>query len=294
MTLGSEPGFQEVVRKWLQQDPGAILICTIQEMLEPVQALVDELGDARISVICVARASARRQQWELVRHVKTDFLVMADDRSHWSSDTLQAVLGPFSDPTVAGVTSTQVVRPANGLQLTLWEFFGHLNLQRRNVQHSALAHFFDGQVLNLSGRLSAFRVCVFQTEGFYEHLVNSVWLGRYPMETGDDNAFTTWLLQKGWRTSFVTGDDVVVRAGVSSDSLYLRQLLRWLRDTLRYYIIDLYFSLRTCQARDVRRSVSNFVVYFITDISMVLEIFLLLHQFRLGSLPSDDGSEPVL
>lgn len=272
MTMGTEPQFEAVVRLWLKQNPGAVVIVTIQENMETVLSMKERVKDDRIVVKCVPKASARHQQSLGLRSVKTKFFVVADDRSHWSPQSLERVLAPFDNPSIGGVTTSQDVRPGTGKNHTTWEIFGRLNLQRRNVQHSALTYFHDGQVLNLSGRFSAYRTCIFDDDRFHEALLSERWAAKHRITTGDDNFFTTWILQRGWKTWFENPQNAKLMASVCPNHLYLWQLLRWSRDTLRYYLIDIQFSFGHRGRRHVIRSLLNMFTYFVTDISMCLEV----------------------
>lgn len=276
-TLGTEPHFEKVVRLWLKADPGAVIITTVDAQFSRVKELLDGIGDSRISLYSVDAPSARRQYYESISKVKTTFFVATDDRTRWSHSTLDAILAPFRDPSVGGVTGLQEVRPADGRKLGAWESVGALNLARRNVQHSALTYFNCGQVLNLSGRLSAYRAGIFAEPGFRDAFLSELWLGRYKLNTGDDNTLTTWVVRRGWRTRFQNAEGARVSAGTNKDATYTRQLLRWLRDTMRCYLSDLIFAIRSGERRHLSRAISNMLVYWITDFTTLLEVgFLLL------------------
>ncbi|KAK4654183.1 hypothetical protein QC762_401780 [Podospora pseudocomata] len=217
MTLGTEPHFRQVIQGWLRTEPKSIIITTLEARRTYIEGLVEEIGDSRIMVMAVETASYRRQCYEAISKVTTAFYIVVDDRSLWGVSTLDDILAPFRDPRVGGVTGLQAVKPRNGNTLTQWETFGALNLARRNFPHSALAFFNKGQVLNLSGRLSAYRTCIYKDRGFRDAFLHELWLGRFPITTGDDNALTTWLLHKGWRTAFQNSPGVMIAAGSISE-----------------------------------------------------------------------------
>lgn len=276
MTLGTEPHFRQVIQGWLRTEPKSIIITTLEARRTYIEGLVEEIGDSRIIVMAVETASYRRQCYEAISKVTTAFFVVVDDRSLWGVSTLDNILAPFRDPRVGGVTGLQAVKPRNGNTLTQWETFGALNLARRNVLHSALAFFNKGQVLNLSGRLSAYWTCIYKDRGFRDAFLHELWLGRFPITTRDDNALTTWLLHKCWRIAFQNSPGVIIAAGISPNWLYTRQLLRWLRDTLRYYLLDITFAFKTREKYHLLRAVLNIVVYFMTDFAMIFELAFLL------------------
>jgi hypothetical protein len=284
VTLGTEPQYETVIRGWLETGPKAVIITTADTQLSMLRSVLQRIGDSRISLYSVSAPSNRRQYYEGISRVKTRYFVIADDRSRWGRRTLDSILMPFQDPGVGGVTGIQAVKPASGRLLSVWESFGALNLVRRNVQHSALSYFHHGQVLNLSGRLSAFRTSIFQDAGFRDAFLNDTWRGRFPITTGDDNALTTWVLRQGWKTCFQNSYDAAIGAGVYPDRRYAKQLLRWLRDTTRCYLQDLHFALCTRQERHLRRAISNLLVYFVTDSAVLLELSFLLFAWVSSSV----------
>jgi hypothetical protein len=291
ITLGTEPAYDRTIRAWLQNDPGAIIVATVDQMVPSLERLVREINDSRVTVVSAKEPSARAQYYEAIRRVDTPYFVMTDDRSLWSHTMLYRILSPFEDPAVGGVNTLQLVTPAKNGRMTVWESFGALNLVRRNVQHSALAYFHDGQVLNLSGRLSAYRTRIFQHEAFYDQLLHETWLGRYLIKTGDDNTLTNWILRDGWKTSFESTKDAILLTRVCPDSLYLRQLLRWQRDTIRWYMSDLWFGLRNPPKRHLTRAVLNIGTYYFTDVTTLAEVLFLVLFYACGPSYCPNGSQ---
>ena len=260
---------------WLRSNPKAIILVTVDSMLPSLQAVVRDLQDPRVLLYSSHMASMRGQLCEAIHRVETKLFVKADDRSVWSPRALELLVVPFADATIGGVNTLQEVIPTNGSDLTVWESFGALNLVRRNILHSALAYFNQGQVLNLSGRLVAYRTHIFQDEIFYHSLLHEHWLGAHHIITGDDNALHLWAVQKGWRTYFQNSQEAILRAQVCPDANYLRQLLRWSRDTARYYCKDLLFSAETCHIIDIKRALLNFLANYASDVFILNEISFL-------------------
>ncbi|KAL8731038.1 MAG: hypothetical protein Q9166_003689 [cf. Caloplaca sp. 2 TL-2023] len=273
-TLGDQVDYMANIRSWLACDPGAIIIVTIAEKLEKVRTLIETLGDQRIQVYSVKEANARKQAVEGIRRTTTSCLVFVDDDVRWSSHTLHQMALAFSDPVVGGVNTMQQVCPS-GSSFTIWESSGALNLVRRNILHSFVAYYTNGHVLNLSGRTTAYRTKLLQREDFYYTFLNDYWRGRHHLRTGDDNFFTSWIVQRGWQTRFMNDKNALIITTVNPDSSYLRQLLRWSRDTARGYLRDLRFAIHSGDASFRFYCLMKILANYTSDMAIAFEVGLL-------------------
>lgn len=277
VTLGSEQRYKETLQSWLANQPRQILIITVESSRPRVEVLVRSIGDERLQVFSIPAPDYRRQLIVGIEKVCTDVVVFADDRTYWGSDTLSGLLTALSDSRVGGVNTMQRVVSAGSRPqaLSIWESFGALNLARRNILHSFLSHFNDGQVLNLSGRTVAYRTRILQDQRFVTAFLNDRWRGKYIMRTGDDNFLTTWILHNGWKTSFVTSSSSIIACSVAPDVVYIRQVLRWSRDTARWYLRDLNWALTHGGRKHLIRCLLNIMCNYLSDVVLIVEIGLL-------------------
>ncbi|KAL8833095.1 MAG: hypothetical protein Q9170_004504 [Blastenia crenularia] len=275
-TLGDQPDYTANVKSWLACDPAAIIIVTIAAKHDNVQTMVETLEDPRIRVYSVKLAGFRRQACEGIRRTTTPFLIVVDDDVRWSLHTLPKISMVFADPVVGGATTIQQVRPSSGHYLTTWESFGALNLVRRNILHSFLAYFVNGHVLNLSGRTTAYRTRILQHEEFYSLFQNDYWRGRHHLRTGDDNFLTSWVVQRGWQTRFVNSQSALITTTVEANSSYLKQLVRWSRDTARGYLRDLRFAVWKGDASFRIYCLMKILANYTSDVAVTVEVGILL------------------
>lgn len=292
-TLGDQSDYASNIRSWLACDPGAINIVTIAGKLEKVRALVNTVGDHRIRVDSIEEANYRKQASMAIQKTITPYLIIVDDDVKWSSQTLQYIAVAFSNPAVGGVNTMQEVCPSDG-HLTTWESFGALNLVRRNVLHSFVAYFTNGHVLNLSGRTAAYRTGILQLEEFYFAFQNDYWRGHYYIRTGDDNFFTSWIVQRGWKTRFLNDKDALIITTMNVDASYLKQLMRWSRDTARSYLRDCRFAVKQGDASFRVYCLFKVVANYSSDLAIALELGILLIVTTLrgyGVSNSDDSPQ---
>lgn len=278
VTLGAQRDYITNVQSWLVGNIAAVFLITIDELLPQVQAITDSLVDPRIHVFSVDSMPGvnwRPGAIEGIRRTNTPYLVFVDDDVTWGSRTLEYIAFAFANPDVGGVNTIQEVHP-NGLHFTTWETFGALNLVRRNILHSFLAYFRDGDVLNLSGRTAAYRTEVLQREELYLALMNEYWRGRYRITTGDDNFLTSWVVRRGWKTRLLNQKEAIITTSMNDDASYLKQLLRWSRDTARNYLNDFRFAVTMRRMSLLIYCVFKTVANYTSDLAVVMEIGILL------------------
>ncbi|EED16520.1 conserved hypothetical protein [Talaromyces stipitatus ATCC 10500] len=280
-TLGEEEGYAVTLQSWLKCNPRAINIVTLEKALPRMKDLLEGIiKDDRVRLHAVERADIRLQLLKGISETFTKFVVLVDDDSRWSTETLNRLALAFQDPCVGGVNTMQYVRSRlghrNSKGLTVWESYGALNLIRRNILHSAVAYFHSGQVLNLSGRTVAYRTEILQDEAFKHEFVNDYWKGKYLLRTGDDSFITSWIVNRGWNTAFMNQPDAVIITTVNDDITYLNQVTRWSRDTARHYLRDLVAALRTRNYYLYVRSVLNWVCNYTTDFLVLWELGFLI------------------
>lgn len=275
VTLGIQHDHATNVRSWLTCDLAAVVIITNDEAFPELQALMDSIADPRVHVYSVPGSSWRLGACEGIRHSKTPYLVFVDDDVVWGSQTLEHMAYAFSNREVGGVNTMQEVHP-NGLHFTTWETFGALNLVRRNILHSFQAYFRDGELLNLSGRTAGYRTKIIQREEFYFALMNEFWRGRYVINTGDDNFITSWVVRRGWKTRFLNQKEAMISTSVNDDASYLKQLMRWSRDTARNYLRDFGFAITSRRMSYLVYCIFKIMANYASDFAVIAEIGILL------------------
>ncbi|CDH54944.1 glycosyltransferase family 2 protein [Lichtheimia corymbifera JMRC:FSU:9682] len=213
-TIDAGEEFKIAARSWLACNPKEIIIITETSMREPLQELANEVDPARIRVLTVPKANKRLQMVAGVNATNTEILVFADDDAIWKPTMLDYILACFEDLKMGGVGTSQTVHAVNpnGHQ-TLWEILAGFRLTSRNIEIAASTHI-DGGICCLSGRTAAYRTLILKDPAFQYCFTNDLWLGKYPLNSGDDKFLTRWMCSHGWNT-------------------YAQQVLRWTRNTWR-------------------------------------------------------------
>jgi cellulose synthase/poly-beta-1,6-N-acetylglucosamine synthase-like glycosyltransferase len=192
----------------------------------------------------------------------TDVVVVVDSDTVWTPETLTAMLRPFDDPRVGGVTPRQAIFGAHGSgsrRLAAWieDLRYHLTVPAQSVL---------GQVGCLAGRTIAYRREAF--EPAVKRLVGQQVFG-VPIEVGDDRVLTSELLRNGWRTTYQSSALVLTDAP-SDWRGFWRQQLRWGRSSQRETLLTLRWLWRrpaafACFVSDI---VTPFALYAVIAVSV--------------------------
>lgn len=230
-TIDAGEEFKEAAFSWLQGDPSQIIIVTEDKMREPLQQLANSVDGQKIRVLTVPKANKRLQMVHGIKHVTTDIIVFADDDAIWPPTMLPWVLACFEDQSVGGVGTSQRVKP-QGYKMTVWETLAAFRLSIRNFEIAASTHI-DGGVPCLSGRTAAYRTVILKDPAFLHEFTQDYWLGKYLLNSGDDKFLTRWLVYNGWKTYIQVCPQAELLSTMKPDWRFLKQVLRWTRNTWR-------------------------------------------------------------
>ncbi|ORY93792.1 glycosyltransferase like family 2-domain-containing protein [Syncephalastrum racemosum] len=202
-------------------------------MLESLQKLADEIDPRKIRVLTVPQANKRLQMVTGIQATTTEILVFADDDAIWKPTMLDYILACFEDLKMGGVGTSQTVHAVdpNGRQ-TVWEILAGYRLTSRNIEIAASTHI-DGGICCLSGRTAAYRALILKDPAFQYCFTNDLWLGKYPLNSGDDKFLTRWMVSHGWNTYAQICKEAELDSTFKNNWRFLKQVLRWTRNTWR-------------------------------------------------------------
>ncbi|KAJ3191360.1 hypothetical protein HK101_007844 [Irineochytrium annulatum] len=241
-TIDSGEEIKLAIKTWLKNKPYEIIFITT----EKARAALEELGrevdpDGRVvRVITVGRANKRNQMTAGINHVKTEITVFCDDDVLWPDTMLKYMLAPFEDKRMGGVGTSQVALPL-GKRMTIWEILAAYRLSLRNIEITATT-YIDGGVCCLSGRTAAYRTSILRDPAFQWEFTHEFWRGKYHQHSGDDKFLTRWLHSHNWRTYIQCCSQAELSSTFKDNWRFLKQILRWTRNTWRSDIKSLFFE----------------------------------------------------
>ncbi|KAF9193284.1 hypothetical protein BGZ51_003805 [Haplosporangium sp. Z 767] len=230
-TIDAGEEFKEAAHSWLVNNPKEIIIITETKMKDALQELANSVDPTRIRVLTVPKANKRLQMVEGVRNTTSEIIVFADDDAIWAPTCLEYILACFEDPNMGGVGTSQTVKSVGRYQ-TVWEVLAGFRLTIRNIEIAASTHI-DGGVCCLSGRTAAYRTCILQDPRFQYEFTHDFWLGKYPLNSGDDKFLTRWMVYHGWNTYVQICKEAELLSTFKNNWRFVKQVLRWTRNTWR-------------------------------------------------------------
>ncbi|KAG0210428.1 hypothetical protein BGX28_009337 [Mortierella sp. GBA30] len=230
-TIDAGEEFKEAAHSWLVNNPKEIIIITETKMKDALQELANSVDPTRIRVLTVPKANKRLQMVEGIRNTTSEIIVFADDDAIWAPTCLEYILACFEDPNMGGVGTSQTVKSVGRYQ-TVWEVLAGFRLTIRNIEIAASTHI-DGGVCCLSGRTAAYRTCILQDPQFQYEFTHDFWLGKYPLNSGDDKFLTRWMVYHGWNTYVQICKEAELLSTFKNNWRFIKQVLRWTRNTWR-------------------------------------------------------------
>lgn len=159
---------------------------------------------------------------------QSEIVVLVDSDTQWKTENfLESLIAPFRDPKVGGTGSRQKVKVKETWAQKIIDW--NLDLKYSDyVPSDSIA----GSVLCLSGRTAAYRRKILLP--VLHKLTNEYFLWHRCLG-GDDTRLTSLVLQQGYKTIY---QDNAIAESEFHPSLvtYLKQKIRWSRNSFRAYI----------------------------------------------------------
>ena len=251
-TFDAGDNFEDSLKTWVTNEPLEIIIVAVagfdQELSARISVAVNSVSSShtQVHLLRVPHPGKRQQLARGIGEARGSILVLADDDVFWPPRLLPLVLAGFEEAGIGGVGTTQegrlgsqgVTERTDAVALgdvTIWEYLGARRLQRRNKDISAM-NYLQTAVTCLSGRTAAYRAHILKSPEFLDAFVNDYWLGRFLLDSGDDTFITRWLLGNGWKLRIQTDPDARIATLLAPTAKFLRQIVRWSRNTRRSFL----------------------------------------------------------
>ncbi len=160
-----------------------------------------------------------------IKIAKGELVALVDSDTLWAETVLKNSLPPFIDPKVAGVTTRQNVLQTHTLAQKLFD----IQLDLRYCEEFTFLAAAGDALVCLSGRTAFYRRSVVLP--MCDELVNETFMGK-PVIAGDDKRLTYLVLASGWKVAYQKNARVYT-PGMTDLKSYLKQRLRWTRNSLR-------------------------------------------------------------
>lgn len=205
---------------------------------------------SNVVLLDVKSPNKRRQLARGIGVATGQIIFLTDDDVCWPKEFVTYMLAGFGGNTKIGAVGS--FHDAVGLHdpsiASKYNMFEAVSARRLWLDNNeiAAANYIDGTVTVLSGRTAAYRSSILKADDFIYQFTNELWLGRYRLNSGDDQFITRWVLSHGWQINIQAAPEATIETSVHPNTLILAQWLRWERNTLRSYTKRLLFSPHNC------------------------------------------------
>src|SRR3989344_4679690 len=218
--------FTQALGTWKENNPAEIIAVIDYTDLTCIEIFKKFKKTFSGAVLIITKIPGKRPALaDGVRIAKSEIVALVDSDTIWGKDVLRNGLPPFADRMVAGVATYQSVLHPKTFAQKIFDI--QLDLRYRH-EYPFLAASGDALVC-LSGRTAFYRHEVILP--MLSDLVNEKFLGK-PVISGDDKRLTYLVLAAGWKVAYQNTSHVYT-PGMSSLREYLKQRLRWTRNSLR-------------------------------------------------------------
>lgn len=164
-----------------------------------------------------------------IETARSDIIALVDSDTVWSDDVLKKSVPFFANPRIGGTTVTQRILNADTLANIMFDI-----LLWSRYKEEVPFLMATGKVVNtLSGRTAFYRKEALLNSNYdnIHNLRHEFFLGTRGI-SGDDKRLTHLIIEQGWHTAYVP-DAVVYTPGLNSIKKFLKQRLRWTRNSWR-------------------------------------------------------------
>eukprot|EP00475_Leptophrys_vorax_P013003 TRINITY_DN19385_c0_g1_i1.p1 TRINITY_DN19385_c0_g1~~TRINITY_DN19385_c0_g1_i1.p1 ORF type:complete len:755 (+),score=172.29 TRINITY_DN19385_c0_g1_i1:226-2490(+) len=232
-TIDTEEVLLTAAKSWIANNPKEIIIVTSYQNQEAIQQLLSKTKRPDMFRVLAMKHPTKRFQLMMgVQESTTPIVCFCDDDAVWKRTFLRWMLAPFNaDLQVGAVGSSQEMRPVDDNSVSMWEIIADMRLTLRVIEASATA-YVDGGISCLSGRTALYKREIVSDPVFADKFVHETWRGK-KLISGDDKFLTRWIVSHGWKMAFQNHPDCTLSTTFRNNWTFLKQVLRWTRNTWR-------------------------------------------------------------
>jgi glycosyltransferase involved in cell wall biosynthesis len=237
--LEPPPSFRETVKHLIKNKPPKIIIVADVSCFEEVKSICSEYPEyhqGKIEVLSENKKGKREALVTGIKATRTKLVCLVDDDIQWCDEFLINLVAPFQHfEKVGGVGCKQMARVEGWCDI--WNIMADMRLNIRLIENMATTALDKGTSC-ISGRTACYRTEIIQNDKFYQEFLNEYFsyckcCGRHKLLSGDDKFITRFVINNGHKTYHQLKNNCKLDTGFEKGYRYLRQTLRWARNTWR-------------------------------------------------------------
>ena len=217
---------------WVKEKPSEIIAVidhTDQSSIDFVKNFSKKFKETKI--IITKKPGKREALADGIKEAKHNIIALVDCDTIWSKDTMKNSLAPFIDETVGGVATRQNVINPDNVAKAIFD----MQLDLRYFDEMPFLSTAGDALTCLSGRTAFYRAKAIKHQT--EALTTEYFMGKKAI-SGDDKRLTFLVQAEGWKTVY-QHNAVVLTFGAETVSTFLKQRIRWGRNSWRANLMAL-------------------------------------------------------
>ncbi len=231
------PTFINTIQTLVKNGTPRILVVADITCVEKVKDMVKEYPT--VQVIGESLPGKRAAMATGLRNVTSKISCFVDDDVQWCDTFLENLLHPFNNSDkIAGVGCEHKARYASFCDIEMILCDMRLSVRMLELFSTSVV---DKGASCVSGRTACYLTSYIQEEAFYEKFLNEKFFG-LQVVSGDDKFLTRYIMNKGGKIWHQGGKNCSLTTTFERGPRFLKQLLRWSRNTWRSDITCLFIE----------------------------------------------------
>lgn len=220
MTSWIENGVSEIV---------AVIDKSNPHLISEFERLYSKHPTVACKLVVTPKPGKRAALCDGIGRTKGDMIALVDSDTVWGPSVIDKALPLFLEQNIGAVTVPQRISNPNTTSNILFDILLWTRYREEVPFLLGLGKAFN----TLSGRTALYRRdAILNPEHDNVHLLRHEFFVRTRGVSGDDKRLTHLILEQGWHIGFVKGA-VVYTQGMDKMRLFLKQRLRWTRNSWR-------------------------------------------------------------
>ena len=231
------PSFIQTIDSLAKNGVPKILVVADITCVEKVTELVKDYP--QVEIIPESKPGKRSAMATGLKEVRTRLTFFVDDDIQWCDTALDYLIHPFNHSSkIKGVGCEHTARKQHAFDIEMILCDMRLSVRMLELFSTSV---IDKGASCISGRTACYVTNFIQEEEFYEQFLNEKFFGMQVV-SGDDKFLTRYVMRKGGKIWHQGGKKCVLSTTFERGPRFMKQLLRWSRNTWRSDITCLFIE----------------------------------------------------
>jgi cellulose synthase/poly-beta-1,6-N-acetylglucosamine synthase-like glycosyltransferase len=229
------PSFMKTIESLVKNGVPKILVVADITCVDNVREMVKDYP--QVVIIPESKPGKRSAMATGLKEVRSRLTFFVDDDIQWCDTALEYLIHPFNhSDKIKGVGCEHKARKKHAFDIEMILCDMRLSVRMLELFSTSV---IDQGASCISGRTACYVTSFIQEEQFYDQFLNEKFFGMQVV-SGDDKFLTRYVMKKGGKIWHQGGNKCDLSTTFERGSRFMKQLLRWSRNTWRSDITCLF------------------------------------------------------